>query len=211
MYIVYTTNNSSCELHFVNFTVWCMILMIGNLFALSWKSHVASKLNSSMRQTITNIYIPKIWDRALKESITSQMRDISDFYQSFAVPITKWTAQTQFLFCHIWSYLYSNETLGEAMSFLALTLPIPSLVSVRSTKLGRSVSNSGRNWSGLTNLSEKSKTKRGYGLCCKAELSELAPVASAAYGVLLLGGGLFACKYRLMISPQFWSGFAHSH
>ncbi|CAH8254249.1 unnamed protein product [Arabidopsis lyrata] len=78
------------------------------------------------------------------------------------------------------------------MSSLAFTLTLPSLVSVRSTKLGRSVSNGGRNWSGLTNLSEKSKTERGNGLSCKAELSELAPVVSATYGVLLLGGGLFA-------------------
>ncbi|EFH67296.1 hypothetical protein ARALYDRAFT_313871 [Arabidopsis lyrata subsp. lyrata] len=84
------------------------------------------------------------------------------------------------------------DTLGEAMSSLAFTLTLPSLVSVRSTKLGRSVSNGGRNWSGLTNLSEKSKTERGNGLSCKAELSELAPVVSATYGVLLLGGGLFA-------------------
>ncbi|VVB11806.1 unnamed protein product [Arabis nemorensis] len=78
------------------------------------------------------------------------------------------------------------------MSSLALTLPVTSVVSVRNTKLGRSFCNGGRNWSGLIKLSEKSKSRRGYGLCCKAELSELAPAASAAYGVLLLGGGLFA-------------------
>ncbi|ESQ33467.1 hypothetical protein EUTSA_v10008894mg [Eutrema salsugineum] len=78
------------------------------------------------------------------------------------------------------------------MSSFALTLHIPSVVSVRNTKLGRSLSDCGRNWSGLTKLSEKSKSKRGYGLCCKAELSELAPAVSAGYGVLLLGGGLFA-------------------
>ncbi|KAF2607162.1 hypothetical protein F2Q68_00044419 [Brassica cretica] len=75
------------------------------------------------------------------------------------------------------------------MSSLALRLHIPSVVSVRNTKLlGRSVSDCGRNWSGLP----KSKSRRGNGLCCKAELSELAPAVSAGYGVLLLGGGLFA-------------------
>ncbi|CAA7059253.1 unnamed protein product [Microthlaspi erraticum] len=81
------------------------------------------------------------------------------------------------------------------MASFALTLHIPSVVSVRNTKLGRSVSDGpegGRNWSGLAKLSEKSKSRRGYGLVCKAELSELAPVVSAGYGVLLLGGGLFA-------------------
>ncbi|ESQ33464.1 hypothetical protein EUTSA_v10008954mg [Eutrema salsugineum] len=78
------------------------------------------------------------------------------------------------------------------MSSYALMLHIPSVVSVRNTKLGRSVSDCGRNWSGLTKLSEKSKSKRGYGLSCKAELSKLAPAVSAGYGVLLLGGGLFA-------------------
>lgn len=84
------------------------------------------------------------------------------------------------------------------MASFALTLHIPSVVSVRNTKLGRSVSDGGRNWSGLTKLTEKSKGRRGYGLVCKAELSELAPAVSAGYGVLLLGGGLFACK--LLIS-----------
>ncbi|KFK45061.1 hypothetical protein AALP_AA1G338700 [Arabis alpina] len=84
-----------------------------------------------------------------------------------------------------------TNTFGAAMSSLALTLPITSVVSVRNTKLGRSFSYGGRNWSGLT-LSEKSKSRRGYGLCCKAELSELAPAVSATYGALLLGGGLFA-------------------
>ncbi|CAG7863919.1 hypothetical protein BRARA_I02603 [Brassica rapa] len=75
------------------------------------------------------------------------------------------------------------------MSSFVLKLHIPSVVSVRNTKLpGRSVSDCGRNWSGLP----KSKSRRGNGLCCKAELSELAPAVSAGYGVLLLGGGLFA-------------------
>ena len=31
-------------------------------------------------------------------------------------------------------------------------------------------------------------------LGCKCQLADLAPVTSAAYGVILLGGGLFACK-----------------
>ncbi|KAJ0232868.1 Protein FATTY ACID EXPORT 4 [Hirschfeldia incana] len=76
------------------------------------------------------------------------------------------------------------------MSSFALTLDIPSVVSVRNTKLlGRSVSDCGRNWSGLPKLS---RSRRGNGLCCKAELSELAPAVSAGYGLLLLGGGLFA-------------------
>ncbi|CAN8314073.1 unnamed protein product [Cochlearia groenlandica] len=75
----------------------------------------------------------------------------------------------------------------------SLTLHIPSVVSLKSPRLTRSVSNGGRNWSGLAKLSEKPKSKRrGYGLCCNAELSELAPVVSAGYGVLLIGGGLFA-------------------
>ncbi|CAH8392471.1 unnamed protein product [Eruca vesicaria subsp. sativa] len=75
-------------------------------------------------------------------------------------------------------------------SSFALTLHIPSVVSVRNTKLlGRSVKDCGRNRSGLAKLS---RSRRGYGVCCKAELSELAPAVSAGYGVLLLGGGLFA-------------------
>lgn len=39
-----------------------------------------------------------------------------------------------------------------------------------------------------------------YSLRCSSQLaSELAPAASAAYGVLLLGGGLFACKLFFII------------
>lgn len=36
-------------------------------------------------------------------------------------------------------------------------------------------------------------------LCCKSQLglAELAPASSAAYGILLLGGGLFACTVYL--------------
>lgn len=107
-----------------------------------------------------------------------------------------YSKKTQFFVLFIFDHLFSlTRHFGEAMSSsLALTLRIPSVVSVRSTKLGRSVSGGGRNWSGLTKLSEKSKSRRAYGLCCKAELSELAPAVSATYGVLLLGGGLFACK-----------------
>lgn len=94
---------------------------------------------------------------------------------------------------------------AEAMSSFALTLHIPSVVSVRNTKLlGRSVSDCGRNWSGLP----KSRSRRGYGLCCKAELSELAPAVSAGYGALLLGGGLFACK---LLTFSLWICFAHFH
>ncbi|XP_010529698.1 PREDICTED: protein FATTY ACID EXPORT 4, chloroplastic [Tarenaya hassleriana] len=74
------------------------------------------------------------------------------------------------------------------MSSLALTLPIPS-ATAKHAKLGAALYDGRRNWSVSTKLWEKPRTRRGFGLCCKAELSELAP---AAYGALLLGGGLFA-------------------
>ena len=35
---------------------------------------------------------------------------------------------------------------------------------------------------------------RGRSHGCKCQLADIAPVTSAAYGVILLGGGLFACK-----------------
>jgi len=37
---------------------------------------------------------------------------------------------------------------------------------------------------------------RGRSLGCKCQLADIAPVTSAAYGVILLGGGLFACKKK---------------
>jgi hypothetical protein len=47
---------------------------------------------------------------------------------------------------------------------------------------------------------------RGRSLGCKCQLADIAPVTSAVYGVILLGGGLFACKKNLKISSFFFFG-----
>ncbi|XP_021900341.1 protein FATTY ACID EXPORT 4, chloroplastic [Carica papaya] len=41
-------------------------------------------------------------------------------------------------------------------------------------------------------LNSKSNRRGRGGFCCKSQLAELAPATSAAYGLMLLGGGLFA-------------------
>lgn len=39
-------------------------------------------------------------------------------------------------------------------------------------------------------------------LVCRSQLAELAPATSAVYGVLLLGGGLFACQHFPHVFPS---------
>lgn len=93
-----------------------------------------------------------------------------------------------------------GQRLSMSSSFLIFATPSPMPAARKFPALGigggkridlfsiRVPNGNGR----LGDLNSKSNRRGRAGFCCKSQLAELAPTTSAAYGLLLLGGGLFA-------------------